>query len=762
MYLASLKQKYKTKEMVTTFRGYCHRDVIADGQWYEMRNMSTRKYPAISTREKRRKITKIDGKDSTNVSDICDMGGLVWIDTKGALHAGGHTLEGFLKIGAPNANPYARKRVPMGAYLTVWPDKIWANIEKLRKLTVGESMTPGIDYGNIDAAWEQKNDAPGADELYGVTITPCQRDGSYWKYIPKNYVEAQVLPRISIEFPDEKPAGVVITSTYPWTIHRLQAPDKWGPGVTYYGYYIGSDEKPEDPDDGCLWMDDSGDKPVLYQWYGSTRMWGPVDCYVKIEPKDGDLPFAKGDAVTIRMPQVFFNADTLHHVKYGKGVDLGYYGSRENPLGENGWWNNAVLQEANSEWMLVKGTIDRQTVIGSYHRQLVNCYLELSYWYGQKKAEEEGGDPPAMPKESVAWAMQDEALISKISDMNLYLDNPVIDPDDLAALYISRRSPDMDFVIECGNRLWGCYYGKGADGKILNEIYASKLGDFKNWNYFAGLSTDSYVASRGAPGEWTGAIAMGTTPLFFKRDRLEKVYISASGAHQITSAKVHGVQPGSSKSLQIVDNVLFYLSDIGVMAYDGSVPELCSADFGDVRYKEGTAGKRGSVYYLQAKTDNQARSVFCLDTATGIWCKEDGMIIRDAVEIADALYLLLHDWTLIAIGAIPETVKAEEEEDFDWELVSGPIGYYRAEQEYLLRLIPRLKLDPGASAMVHVMYDDDGNWRRVACLEHNSTHSVTVPIKTRRCDHFRIKLSGIGGVTIYSLTREIEKGSLEA
>ena len=320
----------------------------------------------------------------------------------------------------------------------------------------------------------------------------------------------------------------------------------------------------------------------------------------------------------------------------------------------------------------------------------------------------------------------------------------------------------MDFVIECGNRLWGCYYGKGADGKILNEIYASKLGDFKNWNYFSGLSTDSYVASRGAPGEWTGAIAMGTTPLFFKRDRLEKIYISASGAHQITSVKVHGVQPKSSKSLQIVDNVLFYLSDIGVMAYDGSVPELCSADFGDVRYKEGTAGKRGSVYYLQAKTDNHARSVFCLDTATGIWCKEDDLLIRDAVDIADVLYLLLDDWTLIAIGAIPETVKAEEEEDFSWELVSGPIGYYRAEQEYLLRLIPRLKLDPGASAMVHVMYDDDGNWRRVACLEHNSTHSVTVPIKTRRCDHFRIKLSGIGGVTIYSLTRESEKGSLEA
>lgn len=757
MYLASLKQKYKTKEMVTTFRGYCHRDVIADGQWYEMRNMSTRKYPAISTREKRRIITKIDGQASTNVSAICDMAGLVWIDTKGALHAGGHTLEGFLKIGAQNANPYARKLVPMGAYLTVWPDKRWANVAWLRN---GDEMREGIDYGDIDAAWTQQNDAPGADELYGVTITPCQRDGSYWKHIPKGFVEVQKLPSIDISS-KSLPDGAVVTASYPWMLHKRKV-DKWDLGKPYYGYYIGAAGKPDDPDDGCLWMDDSGDKPVLYQWYGSTRMWGPVDCYLKLEATGIGNGFQTGDAVTMKMPKVLYE-ETPTRWDGSTGIpskDMGYYHAYKNPLGENGIWESAILEKAEANLLIVKGAIPRKTTIGSYHRQLVNRYLEA--WY--QTWLDTSGQPPAITEaaEAAAWAKTDATLEQEIPIFGGTQSSVKFSYYDLRGLEITRTAPKMDFVIECGNRLWGCYYGKGAYGKILNEIYASKLGDFKNWNYFSGLSTDSYVASRGAPGEWTGAIAVGTTPLFFKRDRLEKIYISASGAHQITSVKVHGVQPGSSKSLQTVDNVLFYLSDIGVMAYDGSVPELCSADFGDVRYKEGTAGKRGSVYYLQAKTDNDSRSVFCLDTATGIWCKEDDLLIRDAVDIADVLYLLLDDWTLIAIGAIPETVTAEEEEDFNWELVSGPIGYYRAEQEYLLRLIPRLKLEPGASAMVHVMYDDDGNWRRVACLEHNSTHSVTVPIKTRRCDHFRIKLSGIGGVTIYSLTREIEKGSLEA
>ena len=55
-------------------------------------------------------------------------------------------------------------------------------------------------------------------------------------------------------------------------------------------------------------------------------------------------------------------------------------------------------------------------------------------------------------------------------------------------LTVRRSVPEMDFVIESGNRLWGCKYGV-VDGKAVNEIYASKLGDFKNWNCYAGRST---------------------------------------------------------------------------------------------------------------------------------------------------------------------------------------------------------------------------------------------------------------------------------
>lgn len=112
-----------------------------------------------------------------------------------------------------------------------------------------------------------------------------------------------------------------------------------------------------------------------------------------------------------------------------------------------------------------------------------------------------------------------------------------------AEVTAARRVPDMDFVVEQGNRLWGCKYGI-VDGRPVNEIYASKLGDFRNWNSFAGLSTDSYAASRGSDGAFTGAAACLGGVIFFKEDCMERVYPSATGAHQIVTLRCPGVKKG--------------------------------------------------------------------------------------------------------------------------------------------------------------------------------------------------------------------------
>lgn len=751
MYLASLKQKYKTKEMVTTFKGYSHREVIGDGEWYEMINMSARKYPAITTRPKRQIVSMVNGEAVSNVAAMVDMDGLVWLGKDGSLHAGGHSLENFYTYTEAD-----RQLVPMGGYLVVFPDKVWANAVKLR---LGGEMVADADYGKLEANWEQGDDSnvlPIA-ESHTMRILPCKPDGSYWKYIPSNWEERQTAPTGTA--PDEEDQVIVVTSQYPYKIYEYVAErKKWVNTGEYPGYLqTYPSQKPTDPEDGCLFLSGNETPAVMLQWYAGSRMWNEVECCLRIESAEHFQDIKNGDIVSVSLPAHTTDELWVHDID---GVE--YYSAHDVYILPSNLENVLVkavgeVEIANdlglTHYVAVKtanipaGPNFSIMSINSYHRQLVNEYV------GRLKDDETGILMFTRAQEEAAWLMTNEELIDKLPSL-------VLRDGYAKPVKVSRSVPDMDYVIESNNRLWGCFYGE-KDGKILNEIYASKLGDFKNWNSFQGLSTDSYAASRGTDGPWTGAITMNNYPLFFKRNCLEKVYVSASGAHQIATTKLPGVQPGSWRSMQIVDGVLIYLSDTGVMVYDGSLPDNISSDFGEVKYKNGVAGKQGYNYYLSVEAQDGTHSLFNLDTTKGVWNREDDTQLAQAADRGDVLYMLTADGRLLTPGALAELDTGELEEDFTWEIISGAIGYQRAEQEYLLRLIPRIKLEPGGSAVMHVMYDDNGDWQRVGCIENYSTHSVTIPVKTRRCDHFRIKLSGIGGATLYTIVREIEKGSLE-
>ena len=115
---------------------------------------------------------------------------------------------------------------------------------------------------------------------------------------------------------------------------------------------------------------------------------------------------------------------------------------------------------------------------------------------------------------------------------------------------------------------------------------------------------------------------------------------------------------------------------------------------------------------------------------------------------------------LIALDGLGDLDTGTAEGDFTWYAVTGSIGFERPEQGYLLRLTVRLRLELGASAIVSVQYDD-GPWVRQLYLEGGGIRSATVAVRPKRCDHFRVKIAGIGQATIYSLTKDEETGSEE-
>ena len=325
---------------------------------------------------------------------------------------------------------------------------------------------------------------------------------------------------------------------------------------------------------------------------------------------------------------------------------------------------------------------------------------------------------------------------------------------------VKRQMPLMDFVIESGNRLWGCRYGPNSDGDIVNEIYASKLGDFKNWNCYMGISTDSYTASRGSDGEFTGAISLGGHPIFFKESMLHKVYGNAPSNFQIQDIACRGVQKGSWKSLAIGNEVLYYKSRLGVCAYDGSLPVDISSALGEEMYFNAVGGVHGNLYFISMTDTLGNHHLFTYDTVKRIWHKEDNTDVMQFCSCREELYF-------ISDGKI-KTAGGGTESNFPWMVESGIIGtdaqsgngsVRLASKKYVSRLMIRMGMDAGSSARFFIQYDSCGDWKQVCTLESSCLRTFSVPIRPRRCDHFRLRIEGIGDAKIYSVCKELEQGS---
>ncbi len=341
---------------------------------------------------------------------------------------------------------------------------------------------------------------------------------------------------------------------------------------------------------------------------------------------------------------------------------------------------------------------------------------------------------------------------------------------------VSRPVPDMDFVVEIKNRLWGCFYGT-RNGKTVNEIYACALGDFKNWNLYEGLSTDSYTASVGSDGPWTGAAVFMGYPLFFKENRVHQVSVNAKGAHRIDDTLMRGVQAGSARSLAICKEDLLYKSSEEVCIFQSVFPKGISRDFGDEKYSSAAAGSFMNKYYLSALNSEGEPVLFVYDKDTNIWHKLDPLRVKQFASMGPELYALcdydeaLGGYPVYAFNGTTGTL----EETVSWSFESGDMYLDEPDNKYVKRYDIRLKAEEPESLRLEIQYDSSGIWKQYPVYDphpaqqvappspgregEGSLRTYTIPVLPRRCDHLRYRISGTGDVKIYSIARVVEVGS---
>jgi len=354
-------------------------------------------------------------------------------------------------------------------------------------------------------------------------------------------------------------------------------------------------------------------------------------------------------------------------------------------------------------------------------------------------------------------------------DPIVFADVPV-DYVETGTVSVGREVPDLDFVCVNENRLWGC---KG------DTIYASALGDPFNFNVFDGLSTDSWQSSVTDAGDFTACVSFNGYPIFFKENSICKVQGDKPSNFQWTQTSRFGVKEGCSRSLAVAGDTLYYFSRAGVCAYTGGTPKVISDALGaniewtsETRHGV-TGGSDGIRYWMSVYNNTESiNNLFCYDTRYGGWWREDDLDAESMVCFEGRIYMLSTDKGIYTVGGEDGTL----EDPVSWEVkFADSVRFYETSdsnsqnKKGLSRLMLRCELAADAVITVSVSYDK-GSWHQMAQIKGasatpwdstggNKMNSYNVPLILRRCDSYRIKLTGTGNAVVYSLTEVKYAGS---
>lgn len=465
-------------------------------------------------------------------------------------------------------------------------------------------------------------------------------------------------------------------------------------GVVYTPNKFGTTE-PESPENGDVWLKQAEDAPWSYRdalkLYSTAGGWQNILLnYCRVTCEGLGKAFKAGDTVTLTgIPGV---------VKNAYSADFG---------------GDVVVDDVAGDSVILSIAPDIESVL----------YYGICVVTGQ----------------SVVWTAMDGKTTQTF-------DGPF--PDVTA----QRRVPDLDWLTEHNNRVWGC-------SSTENVIYACKLGDATNWFSYRGTAADSYAVTVGSDGAFTGAATCMGYALFFKENTLHKLYGSKPSDFQLSSLRCRGVAKGAARSLCVINETLYYLSPDGVMAWDGSIPTKVSTALDPARLRNVKSALGGALdgrYYLhlvRGSGEAQAVRLLVYDTERGLWQEED-VCSYEMAGSGGQLYL----WDGKAIWA----ADADREENWqqaggiedgvNFELVSGDIGLDGPEELYLSRLTLRLEAEVKSRIEVAVSYDS-GAWETLAQLTADGRRCFDVPFVPRRCGSLRFRLKGRGQLTLRSLTR---------
>lgn len=209
---------------------------------------------------------------------------------------------------------------------------------------------------------------------------------------------------------------------------------------------------------------------------------------------------------------------------------------------------------------------------------------------------------------------------------------------------VRTKCPDLDHLVALNNRVWGV-------SNSTHEVFACKLGDPFQWFNYAGIASDSYAVTLGFTDEVTAGVAFNNNVIFFTEDKIIKFYGDYPSNFRMHTTIADGVIKGGKDAAVQVEGVLFYVSPIGVMAYDGSLPRFYGERFapGFLDGKTVVAGKDGTKYCLSVSNNGVSKGIFVLDTKHRLWTLGGDQIFKKTAELGNALCFINDEGHLVTL-----------------------------------------------------------------------------------------------------------------
>ncbi|MBR6918625.1 MAG: hypothetical protein IKN38_10615, partial [Clostridia bacterium] len=276
-----------------------------------------------------------------------------------------------------------------------------------------------------------------------------------------------------------------------------------------------------------------------------------------------------------------------------------------------------------------------------------------------------------------------------------------------------------------------------------------------------GLVSDSYAAGVGSDGPFTGAAVYLGYVMFFKERCVHKVFGNKPANFQIITSNIRGVAAGASASLCVIDEILYYAGNDGIMSYDGSVPETVSDPLGKIDPSSSVAVANGKYFYLSVQ-NGVTRDFYVLDTKRSVWHRYSPVNVT-AMAPASCGVLAAADGALYVIdpadsGEAASDITGFHDRETLYEKWYFETGELTAEREdcYVNRIEITAKVPAGGELSLELI-GGESEVTPVITLRGGVRRTFTIPVVTSRQRRFRLRISGKGRAVIYSITKFIEK-----